>query len=80
MMTSSTVLTFSVVHQQPLLGENAPYALLFFSCALGGYFIVTELLLPLNHNCWVVFSLTWSLNNDDGDVNKNGIKAIGLDW
>ena len=61
MMTSSTVLTFSVVHQQPLLGENAPYSLLFFSCALGGYIIVIELLLPLNHNCWVVFSLTWSL-------------------
>ena len=48
--TVSTVLTFSVVHQQPLLGENAPYALLLFSCALSGY-IVTELLLPLNHNC-----------------------------
>ena len=49
MMTSSTVLTFSVLRQQPLLGENGPYALLLFSCALGSH--VTELLLPLNHNC-----------------------------
>ena len=42
-------LLFSVLHQQPLFGENAPYALLWFSCALGSH--VTELLLPLNHNC-----------------------------
>ena len=28
----------------------------------------------------VIRRILGSLSNDDGDVNKNGKKAIGLDW
>ena len=39
----------------------------------------TTFFAPCLHGMIVVFGLLGSLSNDDGDGNKNGNKAVGLD-